>query len=174
MKIAFTDIETSGLSATKQDVLEIGCVIADEVTLDIIEVFEFKVKPRPDTVMKQEALDLNGYNEHMWKDALSPEEAALKYAHKTQGTMFCAHNATFDYAFITAMADRADVALFLDKYKLDTMSMARMLLPRLGSYSLKSMCEVLKIEPEPDIHRALSGAMKCYEVYKGLMAIRNA
>ncbi len=169
--IAITDIETTGLSAKTHEIIEIGMVLVDQNTLEIIDTLEIKIKPEFPERGSARAFEVNGYNPEEWLEAVTLPEAMKLYAEKTKGAVFCAHNVTFDWSFVCEAFEKAGIECLLDYHRLDTLTMAW---SKLGSKGLtrmrlSSVCEFLGLEPEPEPHRAMNGAMSAYRVYKALM-----
>jgi len=65
---AFIDIETTGLNLEKNEVIEIGCVLATPL-LEVIEEFELKIKPEHIENADPVALKVNHYNEKDWENS---------------------------------------------------------------------------------------------------------
>lgn len=173
MKIALTDLETTGLNPAIHEIIEIGCVVFDSETFHISDSFNLKVKPITPWTGTDEAFAVNGYDPAEWQDAL-PLAIALEYYRKhTEGAMFCAHNMIFDWQFLQAASKKTGVPLDFDYHKLDLLSMAYARIPhhKMMGWSLKTICSYLRIQPEPKLHRALQGAMKEYEVYCKLISM---
>jgi DNA polymerase III epsilon subunit-like protein len=84
-KIAFIDLETTGLNPYTHEIIEIGCLIAKQnengewIPTD---EFEFKVKPEHIETAQQDALRINGYNETDWMFGHSLEEALKTLSQK--------------------------------------------------------------------------------------------
>jgi DNA polymerase III subunit epsilon len=172
MKLAITDIETTGLNPDLHEIIEIAAVLFDPSNPAAKpQTFEIKVKPEFPENGDARAYEVNGYNAEEWKDAVSLDEAMRQYAAFTAGYTFCAHNVTFDWGFINAAVQRTAVDLSMGYQRLDSLSMAWFKLSPKGlkRFSLKAVCEFLSIPPEPDQHRALNGAMSAYRVIKKLM-----
>lgn len=169
MKIAMTDAETTGLDPRKHEIIEIGLVVFEsEAPFTIMDTLDIKVKPEHIETASPEALRINGYKEEDWKDAVSIDEAMEMYRSKARGCIFAAHNVIFDYSFIGPAPKKFDD---FDRHKIDTFSLAWAKIPhdKMKYWSLKSICEYLNISPEPEIHRAINGAMSAYRVYVELM-----
>lgn len=169
--IAITDVETTGLSSKTHEIIEIGMVLVDQNTLEIIDTFEIKIKPQYPERGSWKAFQVNGYKPEEWLGAVTIEEAIRQYGEKVKGAMFCAHNVTFDWSFIGEAFEKAGIECSLDYHRLDLLTLAW---SKLGSKGLerlrlKSVCEFLEIDPEPEPHRALNGAMAAYQVYRALM-----
>lgn len=172
MKIAFTDVETSGLNPSLHEIVSIGCVIFDHNTFEISDQFEFKTHINHPEQGSNEAFRVNGYNEKEWKDAVSLDIAMMEYRYRTKDCMFAAHNVVFDYSFIKEAFNRCGMAMTFSRHKIDLFTLAWAKIPSsaMEKWSLKAICEKIGIEPEPEVHTALNGAMKGYEVYKKLMS----
>lgn len=171
MRIAFTDFETTGLRPDWHEIIEIGCVVFDDTTFEIIDTLDAKVRPIYPQRIDREAQAINGYLDRHWKDAPGAHETWTRYAEITRGATFAAQNATFDWSFLVeAMRLHPQVAFGLHYHRLDLMSIGYA--NRMKNLSLKGMCAQLGIPPEPKIHRAINGAMKGYEVFKTLMQSR--
>lgn len=171
MKIAFTDFETTGLRPDWHEIIEIGCVVFDNDTFEIIDTLDAKVRPIYPQRIDPKAQAVNGFIEKAWKDAPGAHETWRRYAEITDGAHFMAQNVTFDWGFFTeTIKMHPNIGFGLHYHRLDLMSMAYAKMPGLKSYSLKSLCAKTGVAPEPAIHRAINGAMAGYEVYKALMS----
>ena len=168
MKIALTDIETTGLVPNFNEIIEIACVIFDDVTFEIDKTFEAKVKILHHERFDPKALEVNGYNDDEWRNARQLHDVLKEYGEITKGAKFCSQNIIFDWGFLMASDS---VYLNFDRHKIELSSLAYAKIPhdKVTNYSLKTICTYLRIPPEPKQHRALNGAMKAYEVFKKLM-----
>lgn len=171
MKIALIDLETTGLSYRKHEIVEIGCVIFDSETLKIEKEFTTKVLPEHLETADPKALEVNGYDPEGWQINAEPLGAALTaLSLHTAGTHFMAQNVCFDWAFLQEASIKTGVPFAFERLKIDLPSIAFGKIPhdKMQSWSLKALCAYLGIPPEDKVHRALSGARKAYEVYKTL------
>lgn len=112
--LAITDLETTGLDPKIHDILEIGLIVVDQVSLAILDTLELKVRPEHIETASPSALLLNGYNERDWCNAVSLKEAMLAYSSKSAGAVFCSHNVTFDWAFSAEAFSRTGVKNEMD------------------------------------------------------------
>jgi len=168
-KIAMTDLETSGDVFGVHEILEIGLVVFDQNTLEIIDTLNIKTKPLNIGNAVPAALEKNGYNEKDWQDALSLKEAIQEYADKTKDAIFCAYNATFDWGFMNDAFRKTGVEDTMDYHRLDLLSIVwTKSLKDKEKWSLKTACEMFDIPPESEVHRAINGAMTAYELFKKL------
>ncbi|MBI5153518.1 MAG: 3'-5' exonuclease [Parcubacteria group bacterium] len=187
LPIAMTDIETSGVDCIvwKDDVdgikrpephheiIEIGLVLFDPISFEVIDTLDVKVKPTRMHLATPEALKVNGYKEEDWTHALSLKEAMERYGALTRESVFWAWNVTFDWGFISNAFNETGVSNQMDYRRFDLMSDAYgKLKGRSGFKNLKQShaAEFLGVPREPEVHRAINGAMVAYQIYKKLNA----
>ncbi|MEK7462857.1 MAG: 3'-5' exonuclease [Patescibacteria group bacterium] len=166
--IAITDVETTGLDPKVHEIVEIGLVIIDQTTLEIINKLNIKVKPEHIETASEYALKLNGYNVADWEKAISLPEAMALYAEKTKEAMFCAHNVTFDWSFIDAAFKKTGVKNEMDYHRLDLFTMAWLKFSDSGleKFNMNEIAKFLGIPEEPMPHCGITGAMTEYEIFK--------
>lgn len=168
-KIAMTDIECSGDVFGVHEILEIGLVVFDQNTFEILDTLNIKIKPLHIENAVPAAIAKNGYKEEDWQEAVSLKEAMQKYANKTQDAIFCAYNVTFDWGFMNDAFRKTGVKDTMDYHRLDLLSIVwTKNLKDKEKWSLKTACEMFGIAPEPEVHRAINGAMTAYELFKKL------
>ncbi len=166
-----TDLETSGDIFGLHEILEIGLVVFDPTTFEVMDTYSQKVKPTHIETAIPAALDYNGYDEKDWEDAVNLEEAMRIYTEKTQQCIFCAYNATFDWGFVNEAFRKTGfqnpMSIKENHDQLDLLSIAwEKGLKKEDSFSLKSACKLFGVPPEPEPHSALNGAMTAYELFK--------
>ena len=167
--LAITDIETSGLDPIGHEIIELGLVLVNQKTFDIIDQWSVKIRPEHIETATEEALNVNGYTNDLWVDAYAPKMAMKVYAKKTKDAIFLSHNVCFDWSFVYEAFAKYDIESLMDYHRLDLFSLAWGLQPKgLVKYNLVALCEYFKIEKEPNPHRAINGAMKALEVLKKL------
>lgn len=171
-RIALTDIETTGLDAQFNEIVEIACVVFDSHTFEILETYERKVWPKFPERAHPKAIEVNGYNGAEWKTggAVHLEVAIKEYAKLTKDCVFMAFNAPFDLSFLDAAAKTTKIGMTYRWYPICLRAIAWHAMPHTGMFkwSMKEVCEKLGIPPEPAQHRALNGVMCEYEIYKNL------
>lgn len=168
-KIAFVDLETTGLNPLKAEILEIGAIVYD-INEGTIQEYNAKIKPLRIESADPKALEVNGYTEKEWKKAGTLEEALRGLGEICEGATFLAYNVSFDWSFLEVAYETTGLPVPFHYHRLCVMSMATIKIPKskVQSYSLKTVCAFLGIEPEPKVHRALNGAQKAMEVYMAL------
>ena len=168
--IAITDVETTGLDSAIHEIIEIGLVLVNQETLEIVDTLDIKVRPECLETASEFSLQLNGYNEREWQNALSLHEAMSLYSEKTKDAIFCAHNITFDWSFISEAFKKINIKNSMEYHRLDlfTMSWLKLKDSGLESFHLKDIAKYLGIPEEPMPHRAINGAKVAYEIFKKL------
>jgi DNA polymerase III epsilon subunit family exonuclease len=160
------DTETTGLYPVASRLIEIGAV---RFNLDGEEISVFEQLIDPGMSIPPDAQAVN----HITDDMVSgqPEvdqvlPAFLDFLGDTSNILI-AHNAGFDMGFISV--DLARMGLPLPRHiVLDTVRLARSLVPGLPSYSLHALMIMLGIEPVQE-HRALADARLTKEVFRELL-----
>ena len=176
-KFAFIDVETTGLDIEQHELLEVGCVVArnggasGEMSLEVVEEFESKIKPEHIERSDPEALRVNRYNETEWLFASEPKPALEQLVRVSKDAIMVAHNLSFDFAFLDRAFLRYEVESKLHRHKIDTLSIAHAKLFSKGEadkLSLSYLCKRFGITNER-AHTALADARATMEVYEKLM-----
>jgi DNA polymerase III alpha subunit (gram-positive type) len=132
--------------------------------LNEIDIFEQQIRPkRP---MTKEAMDINGYAEEKWVDALPYDIVIKKHSEFAKGGRFTAQNITFDWSFIDEAFNRENIKSTLDYHRLDLPSILWFINPDREKYSLSKVCKEFGIPDEPVPHRAINGARLLLNVLK--------
>ncbi len=152
------DIETTGFSPEKNKIIEIGAVKVEHGTItDRFSTFVNPEEPIPFEIEK-----LTGINDEMVISA-DPIEAVLpKFLEFCDGCALVAHNASFDVSFISTQAARQGIPF--DPTVLDTVAIARQLLPALNRYKLDTVAKALGVSLE-NHHRAVDDAGATAEIF---------
>ena len=163
------DIETTGFSPVKNKIIEIGAVKIEkgEIT-DYFSVFVNPQIPIPYEITK-----LTGIQDAMVVEAQTIGQVLPKFLDFCQGAVLVAHNANFDMSFIQENCRRQG---FPTEYTyVDTLGLARVLLPAQGKHTLDAVCKTLKISLE-NHHRAVDDAKATAEIFQrfiGMLGERN-
>ncbi|MCD8218198.1 MAG: PHP domain-containing protein, partial [Clostridiales bacterium] len=145
------DLETTGFSPEKNKIIEIGAVKVEDGK--ITEKFSTFVNPQ--TPIPFEIEKLTSINDEMVMGAPLIAYALPEFMEFCEGAVMVAHNADFDMSFIRKNCEL--LGLPCDKTVLDTVSLARTLLPQLNRYKLDTVAKALKI-PLNHHHRAVDDA----------------
>ncbi len=155
--VAF-DIETTGFSPVKNQIIEIGAVkIKDGQILERFSSFINPKAPIPFQIEK-----LTGINDGMVMDAPAIEEVLPEFLKFCQDCIMVAHNADFDMSFMTQKAK--DLGMDFTPTYVDTLGMARAELKHLSRFKLDHVAKELNISLEHH-HRAVDDALCCGQIF---------
>ena len=171
--LAFIDLETTGFEFMDKEIMQIGIVIANQPDLETVEEIEINVKPTHLETADPEALEIIGYSEELWKDAIPLKDALEIVAEKTKGCVMVGHNVPFDWAFLEKAFEETGVKDTMDYHRIDTISIAWAKLqnePKVTRFSLSELAPYFGIENKK-AHTALSDARTTYELYKKLVEL---
>ena len=159
------DIETTGLSAARDSIIEIGAVKL--VNGEITERFSRFVNPGrklPDKIV-----ELTRITDSMLADAPSIEAVLPEFLAFTGDAALVAHNAPFDAAFLRNWAKKcghnADKAATLC-----TLALSRVLFPELNSHKLNLVAKHLQV-PLEGHHRAVNDAEATALIFKKCLTL---
>jgi DNA polymerase III epsilon subunit family exonuclease len=168
----FLDIETTGLSVIDTEIVEVGGIITTP-DLEIIEEFEFKIKPNKLENADPVSLKISGYKEEEWIEAYEIKDALEILSEKIKNCIIVGHNVAFDFAFLDFNFLKYNIKNPLHYHKIDTISISWAKLHKekeLIHFSLRELCLRFDIENKK-AHTALSDARATFELYKKLMSL---
>ncbi|WP_017185268.1 PolC-type DNA polymerase III [Alkalibacillus haloalkaliphilus] len=146
------DVETTGLSATYDKIIELAAVKLYQG--EIVDRFERFANPHQK--LSQTTIDLTGITDDMVKDAPEIEDVMRDFYEWCGSDVLVAHNASFDIGFINAAYKRIDLPKVTNPV-IDTLELARLLYPNLKNHRLNTLCKQLNIELTQH-HRAIYDA----------------
>ncbi|MEG0952605.1 MAG: PHP domain-containing protein, partial [Niameybacter sp.] len=152
------DLETTGFSAHQNRIIEIGAVKV--VNGEVVDQFSEFVNPQ--VPIPYEIENLTGIKDHMVMDAPTIETILPQFLAFCEGSVMVAHNADFDMSFIHANAEGLGLSSCFTV--LDTVGLARVLMPTLGNFKLNNVAKRLGISLE-NHHRAVDDATATGEIF---------
>lgn len=153
------DIETTGLNAIKDKVIEIGAIkLSGGEIVDRFSTFVNPLRPIP-----YEIFQLTSITDDDVTDAPTIEEVLPKFIEFCKGSIMVAHNADFDMGFIKAKAN--ELNLEWDKSYVDTLGLARFLMTDAKKFTLDSIAKKYKIDMGHH-HRAIDDAITTANIFK--------
>lgn len=157
------DIETTGFSAVNDRIIEIGAVkVEGGQIVDRYSTFVNPERPIPFEIEK-----LTGIHDGMVEDADVIEDILPKFMEFCQDCIMVAHNAEFDMSFIKENCRRQGIER---KFTVvDTLAMARSLLPDLKNYKLDTVVEAVGGGLE-NHHRAVEDAESTADIFVKFVA----
>lgn len=160
-KIAFIDVETTGLSPTYERVIEVGLVrVADGELVD-----EYSTLVNPERRIPAFIKQHTGISTKMVADAPVFSEIVDELAEKLEGYTFVAHNVNFDYSFLKAEFGRLDYGFTMPKFC--TAQLSRRLYPQHRRHSLDHIIERFGFDCEKR-HRALDDVKILWQFYQAV------
>ena len=152
------DIETTGFSPIKNRIIEIGAVkVSNGEITDRFSSFVNPQVPIPFEIEK-----LTSINDEMVMDAPVIEKVLPEFLSFCEGTVLVAHNASFDISFIRENAQRQQLPF--DFTYVDTVGIARVLLPHQAKHTLDAVSKTLGISLE-NHHRAVDDAEATAQIF---------
>ncbi|MCF0225056.1 MAG: 3'-5' exonuclease [Fibrobacter sp.] len=158
-KFAVVDLETTGGSAERGRIIEVGIVLLDG--LEIVKTYQTLVDPGQS--IQPFVQKLTGITQEMVEGQVQFSAIAEEISAMLEGRVFVAHNVQYDVKFMRTELKRA--AIKYDPPRLCTVKLARKFFPGLSSYSLHNLTESLQL-PDFNHHRALADAMASAEILK--------
>ena len=150
-KYVVFDIETTGFSAMADKIIEIGAVRVENgiITGRFSEFVNPKI-PIPFRIEK-----LTSINDSMVAGAETIDTLLPKFIEFCEGAVMVAHNAEFDMSFIQKNCN--DLGIETDFTFVDTVGMARFLLPQLNRFKLDTVAKAVGVSLDHH-HRAVDDA----------------
>lgn len=127
MKILFFDLETTGLSSEKNEILEIAAIVYDEDTNTIGNIYDKFIKPK--TNIPYQITQLTGITDRMVANSLSEGVTLIDFMEwvKKQGCdKVAGHNIKrFDSKWIDAKTNKFFIKNNMPIEQIDTLNMAK-------------------------------------------------
>lgn len=157
--LAFIDVETTGMSARRGRVIEVGVVRVEngEIVATMNQLID------PGTPLPSDITRLTGISNDDLIDAPTFRQIADDLAEILDGAIFVAHNVRFDYSFIKAEFARLN-APFNPKL-LCTVRLSRALYPHHRGHSLEAIIKRHGLQAEHR-HRAYDDAHVLWQLYQ--------
>nr|WP_300282410.1 PolC-type DNA polymerase III [Peptacetobacter sp.] len=145
------DLETTGFSNINDKITEIGAVKIKD--FKIVDRFSELINPQKDISYKIQ--ELTGITNEMVKDKPTIEEILPKFMEFVGEDVLVAHNADFDTGFI--MQKCIEQGIEYKNKKIDTLMLARIMLPNLKRYKLDKVAKEVGVQLL-NHHRAVDDA----------------
>lgn len=161
-RFAVVDLETTGGSAERHQIIEIGIVFIESGK--VVDRYQQLVKPS--FQIPSNITALTGITNADVRAMPPFEELASHLFYRLEQYIFVAHNATFDYSFLKASFGRCGYTY--DPPRLCTVRYARAVVPGLHSYGLSNLTHVWGLQNHAR-HRALGDAEVTAHIFLDLM-----
>lgn len=155
------DIETTGLSAARDKITEIGAVkVENGVITDTFSTFA-----NPEMPIPQKITQLTGITDDMVKDAPSQSEAVSAFLEFAGYNVLVAHNAPFDTSFIAKACE--DMGREYNYTSIDTVAISRAILTDIKNCKLDTVAKFLRLG-DFNHHRATDDAEMLARIFINL------
>ena len=162
-KFVVFDIETTGFSAVNDRIIEIGAVKMEHGEIvDRYSTFVNPERPIPFEIEK-----LTGIHDGMVVDAAVIDDILPEFLAFSEDCIMVAHNAEFDMSFIKENCRRMNI--HREFTVVDTLAMARSMLPDLKNYKLDTVVEAVGGTLE-NHHRAVEDAESTADIFVKFVA----
>jgi DNA polymerase-3 subunit alpha (Gram-positive type) len=157
------DLETTGLSSERHDIIQIGAVKV--IRGEMVDSFSTYVRAKhaiPETIQA-----LTAITENDLRDAPLLFDALLAFEAFIGDAILVAHNANFDLRFLHAK--RQSLAMSpLANPVIDTLGLAKFLYPEFSAYNLKALADQLDV-PLENHHQAQSDALATAGIFRKML-----
>ena len=164
---AIIDVETTGGSPSSDRVIEVAIFVFDGEK--IIDSYSTLLNPK--RLIDPYVTKLTGITNDMVKDAPLFEEVHERILELMHENIFVAHNVKFDFGMIRQEFKR--MGIDFNRKQLDTVNLARKVMPGFQSYSLGNICDSLGIEIK-DRHRATGDAVATVKLLQLILSNQAA
>jgi len=157
---SIVDTETTGMRPPLSRIIDIGIIRVEHGK--VVERFQTLLNPGisiPSYIKRFVHID-----DEDLQDAPAFEEVALQVHELLKDSVFVAHNAPFDYAFLKSEFGRLDMSFKAET--LCSVKLSRALVPKARSHSLDSVIDRYGISLTGQRHRALPDAEAVWEFFK--------
>lgn len=155
------DIETTGLSAARDKITEIGAVkVENGVITDTFSTFA-----NPEMPIPQKITQLTGITDDMVKDAPSQSEVVSAFLEFAGDNVLVAHNAPFDTSFIAKACE--DMGREYNYTSIDTVAISRAILTDIKNCKLDTVAKFLRLG-DFNHHRATDDAEMLARIFINL------
>lgn len=151
------DLEMTGLNAKTDVILEAGAVRVREGKA----VDTFTVLVNPGREIPAKVVELTGITNEMAQAGREPEEALQEFFEFLGEDILAGQNVIFDYSFLKQWA--VNHKFPFERMAVDTLKIARQVLPKEEKKNLESLCQYFSIERQ-NAHRALDDALETWKL----------
>jgi ATP-dependent DNA helicase DinG len=179
-RLAFVDVETTGLDPSIHEVYEIAIVFAEQsfdtegnVTLTMTGEEEILLATEHIENAEPQALAVGMYENRNWTNAVSQKVGLEKAARLLKDCVFVAQNVTFDWTFLFMNGKRHGVdferSLYYQKLDLASMVFGKLYSDkRLLKFTLRELSEYFGVK-NINAHTALSDARTAFAIAKKVL-----
>jgi len=163
------DVETTGLSPASGDrIVEIAALR----TRNLKPINQFYALIDPCCPISPGAFEVNRITPQMLSGAPKASQILPGFLDFLSDATLVGHNIRFDLGFLYNELDLAGLFLRREFVSIDTISLARAMMPGLGRYPLWRVADALGVK-ESQKHRAMADVQMTFEVFKRLVKMAD-
>ena len=162
------DIETTGFSPVKDNIIEIGAIKVKNNEI----ISEYNELIKIDKILSPFTTKLTGITDEMLQSGKNIAEVLKEFVKFSENKIIIGHNVTFDLGFLNYNC-RKYLNYNLNNDYVDTMCMARKIVPNSINYKLGTLANLFNVSYE-GAHRGLKDVQITYEVYNNLRRIEKS
>lgn len=171
-RLAFVDIESTGLNPDKHEIIEIAVLIYNQEKNEVEKEWETKITPYHIETADNKALQISGYinNPNIYRTNL--KSALIKFNSIVKGCIIVGQNISFDLRFISKNMEEANIKPSYDLRYLDLMSLSWFHVKDtdIKGISLEKLCNHFGIL-NVGAHSALIDCRRTFGVYQKIQKI---
>lgn len=153
------DLETTGLKASSEEIIEYGAVrVRNGTPAEELTILVRCTKPIPETIT-----ELTGIQEKDLETGTEPKQALKIFLDFIGKDTLIGHNITFDMDFLRATCKRLDAPIPTNRC-VDLAALARRKLYRIQNYKLVTLAQYFQLAEKVE-HRALSDCRLIGQIY---------
>lgn len=162
------DFETTGLDESQDDIIEIGALLVERGRVsESMQCFVRCDRPLP-----QKIEQLTGISERdLLEEGVALNKAIEMLRVFAEDLPFVCHNAAFEAGFLSHACEKVGFEPFENRM-IDTVDLARRLLPDMSDYKLGAIAEYFEV-PCPIRHRAAADCETTYGIYTKLIKLAS-
>lgn len=153
------DLEMTGLNAGRDSILEIGAVRVKDKKVE--DTYQTLIDPHLE--LPEEVTKLTGITDELARHGREMDEVFPEIMEFCGESVLLGHNVAFDYGFLKQAA--LNRRMKFEHRGIDTLKIARKLLPPEEKKTLQLLCDRYQIRRERK-HRALDDALAARELYE--------
>lgn len=168
--LVFIDLEMTGLDPAVHEIIEIGCLVVDQ-KCNVLKTYNKKVHPEHPESADPVAIEMTGYTNEKWLNAISLNDALAEVNVLATDAMFAGWNVLSDWLFLEKAFLKYKIDPLFDYHLIDAMSLAYtkfLHLDKPDGLNLRKVAEYYQL-PMGQIHGAMEDATTTFKVFKKLM-----
>lgn len=163
-QIVVLDVESTGLSTTKDDIIQIAAICYGKD--GVKEALDVLLKP---TRLVGDSYFIHGFSdEQLEKEGIAPEEALERLHTFVKGKVIVGHNINYDLQIINSMMSRYHKPLLKGYSIYDTLDLAYKVYPKLPNHKLETLSKLILTNTKPT-HNAMQDILATSEVLTHLL-----